>query len=195
MPQTPRLILASSSPYRKALLQRFGLAFDAVSPAIDEKGLDNESPQQQVLRLAETKARKIAASSPDALIIGSDQIALLGNEILTKPGNKTNAIHQLQRMRNRMIQFKTGLCVLNSRTNAVQTACIDYDVYFRDLTDAEIERYLDAEQPYDCAGSFKSERLGISLLTKMSGDDPTALVGLPLIRLAEMLRKEGIIIP
>lgn len=195
MATAPQLILASSSPYRKALLQRFGLPFTAISPAIDEQALADESPRQQVLRLAEAKARKIAGSRPDALIIGSDQAALLEDRVLTKPGNRANAIRQLGRMRNRMVVFKTGLCLLNARSGTVQKACVDYRVYFRDLTDGEIERYVDAEQPYDCAGSFKSEQLGIALVAKMSGNDPTALIGLPLVRLAAMLRKEGLTIP
>ena len=148
-----------------------------------------------MLRLAEAKARKIAESRPDALIIGSDQIALLEDRVLTKPGDRANAIRQLGLMRNRMVVFKTGLCLLNAGKGSVRTDCVDFRVYFRDLGDVEIERYVDAEQPYDCAGSFKSEGLGITLVEKMSGNDPSALIGLPLIRLAAMLREEGLPLP
>ena len=184
MLSTPRLVLASSSPYRKALLQRFGLPFEVFSPDVAEQALAGEAPQQQVLRLSEAKARKIAESCPDALIIGSDQLAVLDGRILTKPGSTANAISQLRLMRKRTVAFKTGLCLLNSGTGSMQADCVEVLVSFRDLTDAEIARYVEAEQPLDCAGSFKSEQLGISLVEKLTGDDPTALTGLPLIRLA-----------
>lgn len=191
----PRLILASSSPYRKALLQRFSLPFDVISPEIEEHALNKEPPEQTVLRLAEAKARKIAESATNALIIGSDQLAVQEGRVLAKPGNRANAIDQLRQMQNCMVEFKTGLCVFNSLTGSLQKECVNYQVYFRELTDEEIERYVDADQPYDCAGSFKSEQLGIALVAGMSGADPTALLGLPLICLAGMLRKEGIAIP
>lgn len=195
MTGTQKIILASSSPYRKALLQRFGLKFEANSPDIDETRLAGETAEKLVLRLAEAKARKLALAEPDALIIGSDQVARLGKRLLSKPGNRENAVRQLQMCRDKAVTFLTSLCVINSRNQVCLTDLVRYKVYFRDYTDAEIERYLDMEQPYDCAGSFKSEQLGISLMRKMQGDDPTALIGLPLIKLAEILRSQQIELP
>jgi septum formation protein len=195
MTNPQKIILASSSPFRKALLQRFGLRFETISPDIDETRLAGESAEKLVLRLAEAKARKLALTEPDALIIGSDQVAQLGKRLLSKPGNRENAFRQLQMSRDKAVTFLTGLCVINSTNQACMTETVRYKVYFRDYTDAEIDRYLEIEQPYDCAGSFKSEQLGISLMRKMQGEDPTALIGLPLIKLAEMLRSQQVKIP
>ena len=189
------IILASSSPYRKALLQRLGLDFQVVSPDIDETAEPGEAPEVTVQRLAAAKAATAAAAYPAAIIIASDQVAVLNGEVLTKPGNRDRARRQLDAMAGHRVSFLTGLCVLNAALGRQQTACIPCAVVFRDYTAAEIERYLDAEAPYDCAGSFKSERLGIALVAEMDGPDPTALIGLPLIRLAEMLREEGLPIP
>lgn len=192
---TIKLILASSSTYRKALLERLHLPFICVTPDIDETPLPGESPQQQVLRLAEQKALKVGEGEPDALIIGSDQIALLGDQVLGKPGTYENAYQQLQTMCGQRVRFLTGLSLINTATDNRQHSCEPYDVYFRNLSDTEIERYLKREQPYHCAGSFKSEQLGISLVEKMGGGDPTALVGLPLISLCRMLNNEAVHIP
>ena len=189
------LILASSSPYRRSLLQRLEIPFESESPKVDESQLEGETPTDLVLRLAEIKAAAIAPAYQESLIIGSDQVAIADNEILSKPGNHENAITQLKKVSAKSIVFLTGLCVINTANNNVQKDCISYTVHFRDLTDDEIERYLLLEKPYDCAGSFKSEACGVSLMQRMEGDDPTSLIGLPLIRLAEMLRNEGLNIP
>jgi septum formation protein len=195
MNTSPTLILASSSPYRKALLQRLGLDFQVVNPAIDETVAPGEAPEVTVQRLAAAKAAAVAAAHPSALIIASDQVAVQDGKVLTKPGSRDRAKQQLQAMAGHRVTFLTGLCVLNAALDRQQTACVPYAVLFRRYTAAEIERYLDAEAPYDCAGSFKSERLGIALVEEMNGADPTALIGLPLIRLAELLRGEGLPIP
>ncbi|MCH8847055.1 MAG: septum formation inhibitor Maf [Proteobacteria bacterium] len=184
------LILASSSPYRHELLQRLEIPFECESPDIDESQIEGETPTQLVLRLAEAKARVIAPAHPKSLIIGSDQVAVANNEILTKPGNHNNARIQLAKISHKSIIFLTGLCVINTTSNKVQKDCVSYTVHFRDLTEDEIERYLLKETPYDCAGSFKSEGTGISLVQRFEGEDPTSLIGLPLIRLSEMLRNE-----
>lgn len=189
------LILASSSPYRRSLLQRLEIPFESESPDVDESQFEGETPAELVLRLAMLKASAIAPSYPDSLIIGSDQIAVVDDEILTKPGNHKNAKEQLKKLSNKSIVFLTGLCVINTVNNNIQKDCINYTVHFRDLTEDEIERYLLQETPYDCAGSFKSEGYGASLIQRMEGDDPTSLIGLPLIRLSEMLRDEGLNIP
>jgi 7-methyl-GTP pyrophosphatase len=147
------------------------------------------------LRLAEIKASAIASAHPESLIIGSDQIAVADNEILTKPGNHENAVTQLKKVSGKSIVFLTGLYVINTANRNSQKDCISYSVHFRDLTEDEIERYLLQETPYDCAGSFKSEGYGVSLIQRMEGDDPTSLIGLPLIRLSEMLRNENLNIP
>ena len=166
-----------------------------MSPDVDESQIEGETPTELVLRLAETKARAIAPAHPQSLIIGSDQVAIADNEILTKPGNHENATAQLRKISQNSIVFLTGLCVINTASNKIQKDCISYTVHFRDLTEDEIERYLHKETPYDCAGSFKSEGYGISLVQRMQGEDPTSLIGLPLIRLAEMLRNENQPIP
>jgi MAF protein len=191
----PALILASSSPYRRELLSRLQLPFRCLSPAVDETALENEDAAALVMRLSERKARKVAESHPAAIVIGSDQVAVLNERILTKPGGHAQALLQLQQLAGQEVIFMTGLCVFNAASGAVQLDCMPYTVRFRALATDEIERYLQTEKPYDCAGSFKSEGLGVSLLEKMSGDDPATLIGLPLIRLCQMLRNEGIALP
>jgi septum formation protein len=189
------LILASSSPYRRALLERLGLPFTAVSPGIDETLRPGESPEEAVQRLAAAKADRVAADHATALVIASDQLAVLNGDILAKPGDRDRARRQLAAMAGQRVRFLTGLCVRNGDRDSRQTDCVTCSVVFRDYSADEIERYLDAEAPYDCAGAFKSERLGIALVREMQGPDPTALVGLPLIKLAEMLRREGLAVP
>ena len=186
-----KLVLASTSPYRKALLERLQVEFLCEAPDIDESALEGESVENMVVRLAELKARAIAAKHPDALIIGSDQSAVLDGEILTKSGNFDNAVRQLQKASGKRIVFQTGLCLLNSRSGNMQIACVPYTVVFKTLTRDMIEHYVHKEQPYNCAGSFKSEGLGIALFERFEGEDPNALVGLPLIKLIEMLANEG----
>jgi MAF protein len=186
-----KLILASTSPYRKALLQRLQVHFSTDSADIDESPLAGESVQDMVVRLAKTKAEGIAVKHPEALIIGSDQSAVLDGEILTKSGNFENAVEQLQKASGKRIVFQTGLCLLNTTTGHSQSACVPYTVVFKTLTQDMIEHYLKKEQPYNCAGSFKSEGLGIALFEKFEGEDPNALIGLPLIKLIEMLENEG----
>ncbi len=189
------IVLASSSPYRKSLLRRLLTEFRTISPDIDETPRANETPRDLVLRLSLAKAARVAETVSDALIIASDQVAELDGAILTKPGGRDRAGQQLRAVSGRAIRFLTGLCVHNTRTREIQSDCIEVVARFRDLDDAEIERYLDRDQPWDCAGAFKSESLGIALLHAMEGNDPTALVGLPLIRLAHMLRREGLPAP
>ncbi|MCX7155536.1 MAG: Maf family nucleotide pyrophosphatase [Rhodocyclales bacterium] len=192
----PRLVvLASTSPFRRELLARLQIPFETAAPEADESALPGEAPATTALRLAEAKARAVARRYPDALIIGSDQVAASGNERFGKPERRENAIVQLRQMRGKEVVFHTGLCLLNSATNRVQLSCVDTHVGFRDLSDAEIESYLDKEDALNCAGSAKSEGLGISLLTYLRGDDPNALVGLPLIALCGMLRAEGLHLP
>ncbi len=188
----PAIILASSSPYRQQLLNRLGLPFNSVSPEIDEATLPGEDARQLVIRLAKNKARAVARAQPNALIIGSDQVASLGERILTKPGNHQNAHRQLMSCSGKAVVFYTGLALLNSRTGQCHTCVEPFTVHFRQLTPTEVDNYLEREQPYDCAGSFKMEGLGISLFTRMEGEDPNSLVGLPLIRLIDMLSNEGI---
>lgn len=189
------IVLASSSPYRKNLLRRLLTEFRTISPDIDETPHANETPRDLVLRLSVTKAARVAETVSDALVIASDQVAELDGAILTKPGGRDRARQQLRAVSGRSIRFLTGLCVHNTRTREIQSDCIEVVARFRDLDGAEIERYLDRDQPWDCAGAFKSESLGIALLHAMEGNDPTALVGLPLIRLADMLRREGLPVP
>lgn len=189
------VVLASTSPFRRELLARLQLPFETVAPETDESALPGEAPASTALRLSEAKARAVARRFPDALIIGSDQVAAQGNDRFGKPGSRQNAIAQLRLMRGKEVVFHTGLCLLNSATNRVQTCCIDTHVGFRDLADAEIESYLDKEDALNCAGSAKSEGLGISLLAYLRGDDPNALIGLPLIALCDMLRAEGVALP
>jgi septum formation protein len=187
-----QLVLASSSPYRRALLERLGWPFVTASPAIDEAPDPGEAPEALVRRLAEAKARRLAPDFPDAVIIGSDQIAVLDGIALGKPETEERAERQLRAASGRRVEFLTGLCVLDSLSGLSDTVCEPYAVHFRALTDAEIRRYIQRERPLDCAGSFKSEGLGIALFERFEGDDPNALIGLPLIRLAAMLRSVGI---
>jgi len=192
----PRLVvLASTSPYRRELLARLQIPFETSAPEADESALPGEAPASTALRLAEAKARAVAGRYPDALIIGSDQVAAHGNERFGKPVRRENAVAQLRLMRGKEVVFHTGLCLLDSASNRVQLSCVDTHVGFRDLSDAEIASYLDREDALNCAGSAKSEGLGISLLSYLRGDDPNALVGLPLIALCGMLRAEGLHLP
>lgn len=186
------LILASSSPYRKELLSRLGLAFEAISPEVDESPLPKESPQDTALRLAQIKARKIAETHPQALVIGCDQVATLDGMQLGKPGNHENATKQLRMMQGRTVIFHSALCLYNAKTLTMQAEVVPYEVAFRKLSDEQIERYLRAEKPYNCAGSAKSEGLGIALISSMNGTDPNALIGLPLIKLITMLQNEKV---
>lgn len=187
-----QLVLASTSPFRKALLQRLCMSFVTDAPAVDETPLPDEPPQDMVVRLAEAKARVVAQRHPGALIIGSDQCAVLDGRPLGKPGNHHNAVEQLRRLSGRRVVFQTGLCLFNDATGEAQSCCVSYAVSFRELNDAQIENYLHKEQPYNCAGSFKSEGLGVALFERMEGDDPSALIGLPLIELVSMLKCVGI---
>jgi septum formation protein len=186
------LILASTSVYRRELLTRLQIPFEVVAPDVDETPLAGELPQETALRLAQLKARAVQAQFPAALIIGSDQVAVLDNVQLGKPMTRPNAIQQLQFMRGRTVEFHSALCLYNSQTGNSQCRVVPYRVTFRALSDTQIERYLDKEQPYHCAGSAKTEGLGISLIARMEGDDPNALIGLPLIALVDMLYNEGV---
>ena len=186
------LILGSSSPFRAALLAKIGLPFDTASPDIDENRLDGEQPIKLVKRLSELKARKIAEKHPNALIIGSDQVAVLDNEVLGKPGNYDNAMKQLMAASGKTVTFLTGLALFNSQTNTMQSLVEPFEVRFKELSKQQIDFYLRHEQPYQCAGSFKSEGFGISLFSKLKGNDPNSLVGLPLIQLISLLDAEGI---
>ena len=186
------LILGSTSRYRKELLTRLRIPFETASPDVDETPHSNESPKDLALRLALAKARAVALKYPEAVVIGSDQVADLEGTPLGKPGNHTNATLQLQRMRGKTVIFQTALSVVCIATGFERTDLAEVKVKFRDLSDAEIETYLRAEEPYDCAGSAKSEGLGIALLDAIDNDDPTALIGLPLIRTCQMLREAGV---
>ncbi|MGD8497404.1 MAG: Maf family nucleotide pyrophosphatase [Chromatiales bacterium] len=187
-----RLVLASSSPYRRALLERLQVPFDVVRPEVDEAVSPGEAPTDYVERLARRKAEASSGTYADALIIGSDQCAVLDGHILGKPQSRERARTQLADCAGRAVVFHTGLCVLDTRTNEAQIAEVPYTVHFRRLEPAAIEAYLDREAPYDCAGSFKAEGLGVALFERMEGEDPTALIGLPLIRLSAMLRRAGL---
>ena len=186
------LILASSSKFRRELLHKLQIPFSSISPKVDETALPNEKPHETALRLAQDKARKIAKKHPHALVIGCDQVATLDGEQIGKPGNHHNATLQLQKMRGREVTFHSALCLYNAETNVMQAEVVPYLVRFRQLTDAQIENYLNKEQPYQCAGSAKSEGLGITLIERMIGEDPNALIGLPLIKLISMLNNEGV---
>ncbi|PWF43147.1 Maf family nucleotide pyrophosphatase [Massilia glaciei] len=198
IPTSPpqRLILASSSPYRRALLERLRLPFEVIAPDIDETALAGETPETTALRLARAKAGAVAALAPGSLVIGSDQVATLDGEQIGKPGDHANALAQLRKMRGRRVVFHTALCLWDGRapslTGAAQLENVQTLVTFRDLPDAELDAYLRIEQPYDCAGSAKNEGLGIAVLERIDSDDPTALTGLPLIALTGMLRRAGI---
>ena len=186
------LVLASSSVYRKELLKRLNLPFETIAPDVDETPLPQESARATSVRLAQVKARAVAGKYPDALIIGSDQVALLEGNQLGKPLTHDNAVKQLRAMRGKTTHFYTALTLLNSRTGHMQTEVAENFVTLRELGDEEIENYLLREQPYHCAGSAKTEGLGIALISRMSGDDPNALIGLPLILLVEMLQREKV---
>jgi MAF protein len=187
-----QLILGSSSPFRRALLEKIGLEFKTSSPDIDESGIQGENAEQLVFRLSQLKAAEIAKSNPEALIIGSDQVAVLDNTILGKPGNHDKAVEQLRNASGKQVRFLTSLTLLNAKTGHQQTCVEPFTVHFKSLSIKQIEYYLNQEQPYQCAGSFKSEGFGISLFSKLEGDDPNSLIGLPLIKLIEMLMVEGI---
>jgi MAF protein len=190
---SPRhLVLASTSPFRRELLNRLGLAFETAAPDIDETRRPGEPPQTLVTRLAEAKARAVAAGFPTSVIIGSDQVACIGDAVLGKPGTRDRAIAQLQRASGGTVVFFTGLCVLDAASGKARTVVEPFRVHFRRLDAEQITRYVDREEPFNCAGSFKSEGLGIALFRRLEGDDPNALVGLPLIRLTEMLDEAGI---
>jgi septum formation protein len=186
------LILASSSEFRRELLQKLEIPFRSISPRVDETPLDGEKPHETALRLAQVKARKIGDEYPHALVIGCDQVATLDGEQLGKPLNHINATKQLQRMRGREVTFHSALCLYNAATGNMQAEVVPYIVRFRQLSDEKIENYLIKEQPYQCAGSAKSEGLGIALIERMIGEDPNALIGLPLIKLINMLENENI---
>lgn len=187
---TKKLILGSTSPFRKAILEKLQIPFETASPNIDETTLPGENPEQLVARLAEQKAKAVAQTYSDALIIGSDQVAVLDNEIMGKPGNHDNAVAQLSRASGKRVTFLTGLCLYNSESQHSQVEVVPFSVVFRQLSTSQIEHYLQHEQPYNCAGSFKSEGLGIALFDRLEGDDPNTLIGLPLIRLIRMLENE-----
>ena len=191
---TQSLVLASTSIYRSELLARLRIPFQTAAPDVDETPLADESAMQTSWRLSRAKAQAVAARYPDALIIGSDQVALLGNQQLGKPLTHDNAVRQLRAMRGNTVTFYTALTLFNSFTGAIQTEVAENRVNYRDITDTQIESYLLKEQPYHCAGSAKSEGLGIALISSMEGDDPNALVGLPLILLVNMLLTQGVII-
>jgi len=186
------IILASSSPYRAALLKKLRLPFSVASPDIDEQPLAGESPQQLVARLAEQKARAVAADHPGSLVIGSDQVCVLNGRITGKPHSHARAVKQLQAASGRRVTFYTGLAVVNADSGHSHVQVEPFHIHFRQLSDTMIEHYLQQDQPYQCAGSFKSEGLGIALFEKMEGDDPNALVGLPLIQLIRLLALEGV---
>jgi septum formation protein len=185
------LILASTSPYRSELLTRLQIPFQTAAPEVDETPLQNESAKQTSWRLSRAKALAVAQSYPDALIIGSDQVLLLGEQQLGKPLTHENAIQQLLLLRGKSVVFYTALTLLNSRSGNMQTQVAENKVNYRNITEAQIESYLNKEKPYNCAGSFKSESLGIAIVNSIIGDDPNALIGLPLILLVDMLQKEN----
>jgi len=188
----PPLILGSTSPYRRELLARLNVPFDVVSPDVDETPFAGEAPKDLACRLALAKARAVSQKFPQAVVIGSDQVADLENEPLGKPGNHERAVQQLRRMRGKTVIFQTALAVVCLESDFQQVDRAEVKVKFLDLSDQDIENYLRIEQPYDCAGSAKSEGLGVALLESIDNDDPTALVGLPLIRTCRMLRAAGI---
>lgn len=184
------IILASTSPYRRALLEKLGLAFECAAPGVDETPQPGEAPRHLVLRLAQAKAQSLADRYPNHLIIGSDQVCVLDGEIAGKPLTEEKAFQQLMKARGNIITFYTGLALYNSATGHLQTECEPFDVHFRRLSEQEITDYLRKERPLNCAGSFKSEELGIALFDRLEGRDPNTLVGLPLIALCQMLRRE-----
>jgi len=186
------LVLGSTSPFRRELLGKLGIAFEVASPDIDERPQENETPEALVRRLSREKALAVARTFPRHLIIASDQVAVIDGHILGKPGTHENATRQLQSASGKTVEFLTGLCLYNSKSEHLQLDVVPFRVVFRKLDDAEIEHYLQREKPYNCAGSFKSEGLGIALFQRLEGDDPNSLIGLPLIRLIDMLKAEGL---
>ena len=186
-----QLVLGSTSPFRKALLEKFNVDFCCAKPNIDETPFDNESPKELVARLAQQKAKAVSNDYTDALIIGSDQVAVSDGLILGKPHNFDNAVKQLTSFSGKTVTFLTGLSLYNSASKNMQTIVEPFYVKFRELSYSEIAAYLHAEEPYNCAGSFKSEALGICLFESLSGDDPNTLIGLPLIKLHALLKNEG----
>ena len=185
------LTLASTSPFRKAILDKLGVSFDTASPETDETALENETPQELVERLSIAKAKAIADKTSGSLVIGSDQVSVIDGEIIGKPHTHENAVKQLQNASGKTVTFYTGLCLYNATTQQYQSDVVPFNVVFRKLSDKQIENYLKKEEPYNCAGSFKSEALGIVLFEKLEGDDPNTLMGLPLIRLVKMLEQEN----
>ena len=192
--QTP-LVLASTSPFRRELLSRLAIPFETCAPAVDEARLPGEAPEALVTRLSEAKARAGAQTHPQALVIGSDQVAVVDGEVLGKPGDHGRAVEQLRKLSGKTVTFLTGLCLYNGATDTADTRLVPFRVQFRELDQGRIERYLRHEQPYNCAGSFKSEALGITLFERMEGEDPTALIGLPLITLTTLLARAGVELP
>jgi MAF protein len=187
-----RIVLASTSPYRRLLLERLSLPFTVEAPGVDEAPTPGESARSLALRLAQEKARAVALRAPRALVIGCDQAVECDGRIFGKPNDPEGAHATLRALSGRIVRFLTGICVLNTRTNACHAAVEPFDVTFRPLTDAQIRRYVEVDRPFDCAGAFRSEGLGIALVERMRGEDPHALVGLPLIRLVDFLAREGV---
>jgi septum formation protein len=192
MKPSDQIVLASTSKYRRQLLARLGLPFEVAAPGVDEAPLPQEAPEATSRRLAEAKARAVAVRFPEAIVIGSDQVAVLDGLPLGKPGNHANAVRQLSAMRGKEVIFHTALCLCHAARGRAITRVVPYCVRFRNFSDAQIERYLKREQPYDCAGSARCEGLGIVLIAEMRGADPNALIGLPLIALTEMLAELGV---
>ncbi|CNL13549.1 Maf family protein [Yersinia aleksiciae] len=188
----PQLVLASTSSYRRTLLEKLQLSFITAAPETDESPLPGENADVLVQRLAQAKAQALAVRYPQHLIIGSDQVCVINGEIVGKPHNHANAMKQLQQASGECVTFYTGLALLNSATGSINCLCETFDIYFRTLSDAEIDGYLRREQPWNCAGSFKSEGLGITLFARLSGRDPNTLIGLPLIALTQMLIEQGL---
>lgn len=192
MKSSPPLVLASTSVYRKALLARLGLPFETAAPGVDETPLSNEAPAGTARRLAEAKARVVAARHPHALVIGSDQVANLDGHPVGKPADHADAVRQLAMLSNRSVVFHTGVALLHAASGRCAVRLVDVTTKFRPLTPAAIERYLQRERPYDCAASIKSEALGIAIVESIRSDDPTALIGLPLIAVVDLLHAEGV---
>lgn len=188
----PRILLASTSPYRRQLLERLGVAFDVADPRVDETPRPGETAPELVARLAEAKARSAASGSTAGLVIGADQVAVLDDEMLGKPGNAEANRRQLARAAGRRVQFYTGMCLLAVEENRARVEVVPFTVEFRPLSDAQIAAYVAREQAFDCAGGFRSEGLGSALFERMQGTDPTALMGLPLLRLTALLAEEGV---
>jgi septum formation protein len=187
-----RLVLGSTSRYRRALLERLGLPFTVAAPDLDEAALAGESPAQTAMRLAQAKARAVAARYPDALVIGSDQVADCAGQPVGKPGGREQAVTQLRALSGKTVVFHTGVALVDAASGRCRAALVDVVSTFRSLSAGEIDAYLDREEPYDCAGSVKSEGLGIALFDRIESDDPSALIGLPLIALTRLLREEGV---